>query len=59
MRRAIKTLDNFAHRLIADRENVVKLEGEGNDLDSEMDLLSLYMAHRDERGQPLSPKALR
>lgn len=58
---ATKVIDEFAYDIISQREK----EGLGNLTQADMkdagakDLLSLYMALRDENGQPLSRKALR
>lgn len=61
MQEASKVMDEFVYRIIDQREK----EGLGNltrddkkDVASK-DLLSLYMALRDENGKPLSKKALR
>lgn len=69
MKEALKTLDDFAYSIIADREaqglgNLVGKEkagmGAGAGAEGQrQDLLSLYMALRDESGQPMSRKALR
>ena len=62
MKQAAKVIDDFAMGIIAQRER----EGLGNitagDKKKEVasrDLLSLYMALRDENGQPMSRKQLR
>ncbi|GAA5998531.1 uncharacterized protein JCM10292_002763 [Rhodotorula paludigena] len=61
MREATKVLDDFAYRVIDERER----EGRGNFVGSEKkeaadkDLLSLYMALRDENGAPLTRTMLR
>ena len=61
VRAAVKVLDDFAYGIIDQREE----EGRGNVTKEEkeeakgMDLLSLYMAIRDEDGNPLSRRALR
>jgi cytochrome P450 len=60
MRAAIKVLDDFSYGIIDEREKA----GLGNitaddKKDKTLDLLSLYMALRDENGQPMSRKALR
>lgn len=64
MRDAIKILDDFAYKIIAEREaqglgNLVGKEKTGTTGTQRQDLLSLYMALRDENGQPMSRKALR
>lgn len=59
MRKAIKTLDEFSYGIIDAREK----SGLGNitadQKKEDLDLLSLYMALRDENGQPLTRKQLR
>ena len=59
MRKAIKTLDDFSYGIIDAREK----SGLGNitadQKKEDLDLLSLYMALRDENGQPLTRKQLR
>lgn len=61
MKDARKVLDDFAYSIIEQRET----EGRGNFTAEKkqeaknLDLLSLYMALRDENGQPMSKKALR
>lgn len=57
---AVKVLDDFSYGIIDQRAQ----EGRGNvtasqKKDAELDLLSLYMAMRDENGQPMNRKALR
>lgn len=61
MREAVKVLDDFAYDLIQQREkeglaNLTAADKTGR---ASNDLLSLYLAIRDENGQPLSKKALR
>ena len=59
MKAASKVMDDFAFKIISQREK----EGLGNitrdDKQDSTDLLSLYMALRDENGKPLSKRALR
>lgn len=64
MREAIRTIDEFAYGIIDKRERERERERQrgGNDWkegEKEKDLLSLYMALRDEKGEPMSRKALR
>lgn len=58
MRAAIKVLDEFSYKIIEQRESegIVGLE---KDEAGKTDLLSLYMALRDESGKPMSKQALR
>jgi len=61
MNAASKTMDTFAYKVIQEREEM----GRGNFNASQKkeaadkDLLSLYMALRDENGQPMNRTALR
>ena len=60
MAEAVKILDDFSYGIIDQRAR----EGLGNitasnKKDTDLDLLSLYMAMRDENGQPMNRKALR
>jgi cytochrome P450 len=61
MNAANKVMDDFAYKVIQEREEM----GRGNFTGSQKkeaadkDLLSLYMALRDENGQPMNRKALR
>ncbi|KAM0756345.1 putative cytochrome P450 monooxygenase [Meredithblackwellia eburnea MCA 4105] len=59
MKEASRTMDDFAFKIIQQREE----EGLGNikksDKAEATDLLSLYMALRDENGKPLNKRALR
>lgn len=61
MAEATKIIDEFAYSIIDQRQ----VEGRGNftaETKKEaknLDLLSLYMALRDENGQPMSRRALR
>lgn len=61
MKAATKIIDEFAYSIIDQRQE----EGRGNftaETKKEaknLDLLSLYMALRDENGQPMSRRALR
>lgn len=56
MEQAVRILDDFAYGIIAQRE----IEGrDGKKGTGDSDLLSLYMALRDESGEPLSRQALR
>lgn len=58
MKDAAAVIDDFAFKVIAQREQ----QGLGNVVDKKefgTDLLSLYMAVRDDDGRPMSRKALR
>lgn len=58
MKAAVAVIDEFAYRVIAQREQ----QGLGNGVDKKnfgTDFLSLYMAIRDGDGRPMSRKALR
>ncbi|KAK4057975.1 hypothetical protein OIO90_001194 [Microbotryomycetes sp. JL221] len=60
MRRATKVLDDFCYKVIDDRRqkglgNVTKEDKK----DESLDLLSMFMALRDDQGQPLSDRQLR
>lgn len=61
MREASKTMDDFAFKVIDEREKM----GRGNFTSSQKkeaadkDLLSLYMSLRDSDGVPMNRKALR
>ena len=58
MRAAEAVLDDFAYGVIDDRQRDIDAQGEKDD-GAKMDLLSYYMAVRDEVGRPMSRKALR
>ena len=58
MAEANQVLDSFAYGVIDDRQREIDARGEKED-GGKMDLLSYYMAVRDEKGQPMSRKALR
>lgn len=55
MEHAVRIMDDFAYGIIAQRE----IEGRDGKNSADTDLLSLYMALRDESGEPLSRQALR
>lgn len=60
MRAAIKVLDDFSYSIIDEREKsgLGNITAE-NKKEKNLDLLSLYMALRDDNGQPMSRKQLR
>ncbi|GAA5992515.1 hypothetical protein JCM10908_000857 [Rhodotorula pacifica] len=55
MQEAVRIMDDFAYDIIAQRE----IDGRDGKNPGDTDLLSLYMALRDESGEPLSRQALR
>lgn len=59
MRAAVKTISDFAYDIIDKRAKDVELETKGEKEAGADDLLTLYMALRDEKGQPMSRTALR
>lgn len=59
MRKAIKTLDDFSYGIIDAREKAGLGNITADQKKDDLDLLSLYMALRDENGQPMTRKQLR
>ena len=58
---ANKVMDDFAFAVIKEREEMGRgnFTGSQKNEAADKDLLSLYMALRDENGQPMNRKALR
>lgn len=61
MSEATKTMDDFAYKVIDERERMGRGNFSGAEKKDagEKDLLSLYMSLRDSDGQPMNRKALR
>ncbi|GAA6058972.1 hypothetical protein JCM10212_001682 [Sporobolomyces blumeae] len=61
MNNATKIMDDFAYKVINEREEMGRgnFTGAQKKEAADKDLLSLYMALRDENGQPMNRKALR
>lgn len=61
MKEAIDCLDAFAYQIINEREQegLNNITAKEKTQAAKLDLLSLYMALRDENGAPMTKKALR